>query len=79
MAGFYPCEGCVVLPCCTTFCEKVSKKRTEIIRKSLEESICPDCGGVKWTLCIEQRSFASVFICEGCNHKFLSYGKRYEK
>jgi hypothetical protein len=77
MAGSYPCDGCVVLPCCTTFCGKVSKKKTEAIKKSIDKSICPDCGGTKWRMYIDTTSYGSIFMCEGCNHRFNSYGGRY--
>lgn len=77
MAGFYPCDGCVVFPCCTKFCDKISQKRTDAIRKSLDINICPDCGGTKWSFLLDSHDYSSILICEGCNHRFNSYGGRY--
>jgi hypothetical protein len=77
MVGFYPCQECIVLPCCTKLCYKVTKKRTDAIKKSLDKSICPDCGGIRWRMNIDNASYSSIFMCEECNHKFNSYGGRY--
>lgn len=68
----YPCRECIILPCCSEICDKVTNDY-EYIYNHLMNMRCPDCGNkvniVGLHIIVNDKY---DFICTICNHIFMN-------